>query len=86
MLQKILGSIFSLVVASVCFAGMLQQPDFKMFFDGGGPFVALFAELCDALAEFATPKNLETSRLNVARALIQLAPAFNKRKVFLGPR
>ena len=62
---------------------MLIQPDFKMFFDGGGPFVALFSELCDALEEFSAPKNLETSRLNVARALVKLAPALNKRKVLV---
>jgi hypothetical protein len=60
---------------------MMLQSDYKMFFDGGGPFVALFSEHCDALREFSMPQNLETSRLNVAKALVQLVPALNKRKV-----
>ena len=58
-----------------------MQPDYKMFFEGGGPYVALFAEHCDTLKELSDPKNLETSRLHVARALVKLLPAFNMRKV-----
>ena len=58
-----------------------MQPDYKMFFEGGGPYVALFSEHCDALKELATPRNLETSRLHVAQALLKLLPALNMRKV-----
>jgi hypothetical protein len=60
---------------------MLMQPDYKMFFEGGGPYVALFSEHCEALKDLATPNNLETSRLNVARALLKLLPALNMRQV-----
>lgn len=60
---------------------MLMQDDFKMFFEGGGPYVALFSEHCENLSEFAKAKNLETSRLHVAQALIKLLPALNMRQV-----
>jgi len=64
-----------------CLSGMMVQPDFKMFFDGGSSYGALVGELCDSLKLFSSSRCLESSRLDVAKSLNALLPCLNLRNV-----
>ena len=72
----------TLITQAQCFASMMVQDDFDMFFGDGSFYTAQFSELTHHLEDLSGPEgNSETSRLHVAAALAQLLPVFRKRSL-----
>ena len=75
----------TLVTQALCFASMMVQDDFDMFFGDGSFYTAQFSELAQQLEDLSGPEdNSETSRLHVATALTHLLPVFTKRNLKAG--
>ena len=70
----------SLVTQAICFAAMMTKDDFDMFFGDGSQYTSLFSEFAQHLEDLSSSDNSEVSRLNVAKALIQLLPVFQVRQ------
>lgn len=70
-----------LLASSSAFTAMMLQGDFNMFFRDDSMYVSHFMEFSEQILKFSQPRNMETSRLNSATAILNLLPIFNRRNL-----
>ena len=77
----IIAKTTSLMVQAVCFASMMTQVDYKMFFGDESVYVSMFSKMTEDIESFSKPNKMETCRMHCAQSLKYLIPVFNKRSI-----
>ena len=77
----VMAATTSLMVQAICFASMMTQPDFKMFFSDESVYVSLFSKMTEDLENYSQPSKMETCRMHSAQSLKYLIPVFNTRDI-----
>ena len=71
----------NLMVSAVCFASMMTQRDYKMFFSDESIYVSKFSQMSEEIENISLPNNMETCRMHGAQCLKYLLPIFNTRDI-----
>ena len=77
----IMAKTTSLIVQAVCFASMMTQVDYKMFFGDESVYVSMFSKMAEDIEGYSKPNKMETCRIHCAQSLKFLIPVFNKRSI-----
>jgi hypothetical protein len=71
----------NLMVGAVCFASMMTQIDYKMFFSDESLYVSKFSQMSEEIEKISQPNKMETCRMHGAQCLKYLLPIFNARNI-----